>query len=81
MLFNTMINMMKVLFAQSLGFENRINVNMIKVWHKIIKLWLDNKEGITCTLDLDIEMRTMFNTMRVLHTMMKVGRIKMKVIQ
>jgi hypothetical protein len=76
-----MINMMKVLFAQSLGFENRINVNMIKVWHKIIKLWLDNKEGITCTLDLDIEMRTMFNTMRVLHTMMKVGRIKMKVIQ
>jgi hypothetical protein len=26
-------------------------------------------------------MRTMFNTMRVLHTMMKVGRIKMKVIQ
>jgi hypothetical protein len=54
MLFNTMINMMKVLFAHSLGFENRINVNMIKVWHKIIKLWLDNKEGIACTLDLDI---------------------------
>jgi hypothetical protein len=25
---------------------NKINVNMIRVWHKIIKLWVDNHESI-----------------------------------
>jgi hypothetical protein len=25
---------------------------MIRVWHKIIKLWVDNDEGIVCTLNL-----------------------------
>jgi hypothetical protein len=25
---------------------------MIRVWHKIIKLWVDNIEGIAYTLDL-----------------------------
>jgi hypothetical protein len=47
-----MVNMMKVLPThQTLGVGNRINVNMIRVWHKIIELWVDGIEGITCTLD------------------------------
>jgi Na+-translocating ferredoxin:NAD+ oxidoreductase RnfG subunit len=52
MLFITMVNMIKVLLThETLGIGNRINVNMIKVWHKIIKLWVDGIEGIACTLD------------------------------
>jgi hypothetical protein len=52
MLFNTIINMMKVILAhQTLGVGNIINVNMIRVWHKIIKLWVNNNEGIACTLN------------------------------
>jgi Na+-translocating ferredoxin:NAD+ oxidoreductase RnfG subunit len=47
MLFITMVNMMRVLPThETLGVGNKINVNMIKVWHKIIKLWVDNFEGI-----------------------------------
>jgi hypothetical protein len=26
-------------------------VNMVRVWYKIIKLWVNNNEGIDCTLD------------------------------
>jgi hypothetical protein len=26
-------------------------VNMIRVWYKIIKLWVNNNEGIVCTLN------------------------------
>ncbi len=53
MLFNTMVNMMKLLLTrETLGVGNKINVNMIKVWHKIIKLWVDNHEGIGYTLDM-----------------------------
>jgi hypothetical protein len=52
MLFNTIVNMMKVLLAhQTLGVGNIINVNMIRVWHKIIKFWVNNNEGIACTLN------------------------------
>ncbi len=44
--------MMKVLLAhQTLGVGNIINVNMIRVWHKIIKLWVDNNEGIAYTVN------------------------------
>jgi hypothetical protein len=50
MLFNTIVNMIKVLLAhQTLGVGNIINVNMI--WHTIIKFWVNNNEGIACTLD------------------------------
>jgi hypothetical protein len=42
MLFNFMINIMKVLLThQTLGVENKINVNMIRVWHKLLKFgWI-----------------------------------------
>jgi hypothetical protein len=48
-----MVNMMtKVLLAhQTLGVGNRINVNRTRVWNKIIKLCVDNNEGIACTLN------------------------------
>jgi hypothetical protein len=48
-----MVNMMtKVLLAhQTLSVENRINVNRTRVWNKIIKLCVDNNEGIACTLN------------------------------
>jgi hypothetical protein len=48
-----MVNMMmKVLLAhQPLGVGNKINVNRIRVWNKIIKLCVDNNEGIACTLN------------------------------
>jgi len=45
-----MVNMMRVLLAHhTLDVENKINVNMIRV-HKIIKLWVDNNEGIVIDL-------------------------------
>jgi hypothetical protein len=44
--------MMKVLLAhQTLGVGNIIDVNMIKVWHTIIKIWVNNNEGIAYKLD------------------------------
>jgi len=47
-----MVNMMKVLLThQTFGVGNKINVNMIRVWHKMIKLWVDNNGGIVCTLN------------------------------
>jgi hypothetical protein len=44
---------MKVLLGhQTLSVGNRINVKMIRVWHKLLKFgWIIN-EGIACTLDL-----------------------------
>jgi hypothetical protein len=47
-----MVNKMKVLPThQTIGVGNKINVNMIRVWHKIIKLWVNSIEGIAYTLD------------------------------
>ncbi len=40
---------------------------------------MDNNEGMHVHYTFGIEMRTMFNMMKVLHTMMKVGKIKMKI--
>jgi hypothetical protein len=74
-----MVNMMmKALLAhQTLGVGNRINVNRRRLWNKIIKLCVDNNEGIACTLNPQYRnMKTMFKMVRVLHTMMKVGRLR-----
>ncbi len=47
-----MVNMMKVLLThQTFGVGKKLNVNLIKVWHKMIKLWVDNNEGFACTLN------------------------------
>jgi Na+-translocating ferredoxin:NAD+ oxidoreductase RnfG subunit len=52
MLFNIMVNIMRVFLThQTFGVGNKINVNMIRVWHKMIKLWVDNNEGVAYTLN------------------------------
>jgi hypothetical protein len=45
------------------------------------KLQVDNNEGMHLHYTFGIEMRTVFNMMKVLHTMMKVGKIKIKIFR